>query len=740
MLPAMPAAPNPLVRDRDVDFLLHELLNVEELTALPYFADHGRETFDLFLASTRRLARTVLYPAYRPMDQEPPVFEGGKVRVHPRMKELYRAMISLGLGNAARPASVGGQQLPLTVSTLASAYLMAANLSAYGFVGLTAGAAHLIEAFGDETLKRELMTPLYSGEWTGTMALTEPGAGSSLADVSTRAVPAPDGTYRLKGSKIFISGGDHDLTDNIVHMTLARIEDAPPGIKGVSLFAVPKNRSEGGKLVSNDVTVAGAIHKIGWRGLPSVVLELGDHGDCHGHLVGEPNRGIAYMFQMMNEARLMVGVNGVATASVAYHESLAYASERTQGRPAGAKDPRSPQVPLIHHADVRRMLLRQKAIVEGGLALIAVSAREADLAAHATSAEERHRAHLFLDMLTPIAKSFPAERGFESNALALQIHGGYGYSSEAMPEAWLRDQKLNTIHEGTTGIQSMDLLGRKVVAEGGAPLRILNDEIDAARQRAKTAGLPRAHCDALDDAMRNLERVTSTLAGLGIGGDVEGMLRHSVDYLHMTSIVVVAWIWLRQATVAKEALARGGADRDFYEGKLHAAQYWFATELPEVPVLAERCLAGDDAYATMRPEQFLESSLRSSSLPQPVTRGVPHGRRHSHRQFHLAGRTPLHPRSALRDRGDRGRGGHLAHLGDGPLVPDGNDGRGDDGDDGGVHHARLHRGQDEEGAHRDAGHRRHVPAPGSPGEDRDHAGRALGRACGARHRCGLVRA
>jgi len=604
---------NPLLSDRNVDFVLHEQLRVSELLALPAFADHSRETFDLYVQSARKLAREALYPAYRPMDEAPPRLEAGQLRVHPRMHELYPRLVALGVIAATRPPSVGGQSLPTCVATMANAYLIAANLSASGYTGLITGAARLIESFGSDDLKERFMARMYSGEWTGTMALTEPQAGSSLTDVKTRATPVGGATegsaahYLLSGSKIFISAGDHDLTENIVHLALARIDGAPPGIKGVSLFVVPKRRLEGDRLVPNDVAVAGVIHKIGWRGIASLAINFGEAGDCHGWLVGEPHRGISYMFQMMNEARIMVGLSAVATASVAYQESLEYAKTRPQGRPLGAKDPASPQVPIIEHADVRRMLLRQKAIVEGGLSLVTSAARLADLADHGATEEERGRARMLLDLLTPIVKSFPAEKGFESNALALQIHGGYGYSSEYMPEAWLRDQKLNTIHEGTTGIQGMDLLGRKIVAGGGAALRALVEEIDRDVTRAKAAGVSADWLGRLQGAVTAVGEVTMHLGSLGMAGDVEGMLRHSTDYLELLSIVVVAWQWVAQAAAAKEGLARAGVteqDRAFYEGKLAAAQYWVMTELPRVGTLGALCRSGEDSYARARAEWF----------------------------------------------------------------------------------------------------------------------------------------
>ncbi|MET0282867.1 MAG: acyl-CoA dehydrogenase [Polyangiales bacterium] len=590
--------PNPLLNDRDVSFLLFELFEAQALCALPAFSDHSRETFAMYIDACRKVAREALYPAYRPMDEQPPRLSDGRVLVHPKMKELHRKLSELGVSNATRPAEVGGQQLPLMVAACAHAYLMAANLSAYGYVGLTTGAARLIESFGTDAQRRDYMALMYDGTWTGTMALTEPQAGSSLADVATRATPVGDGSYRIQGSKIFISGGDHDLTDNIVHMALARIDGAPPGVKGISLFLVPAQRIEDGVAVPNDTAVAGVIHKIGWRGLPSIALNFGENGDCRGYLVGEPNQGLSYMFQMMNEARLMVGLNGVSTAYVAYQEALEYAKTRPQGRGLANKGAGG-QMPIIGHADVRRMLLRQKAIVEGGLALIVYASRCADLAEHAASAEQRQASALLLDLLTPVAKSFPAERGFEANALAVQIHGGYGYSSEYLPEAWLRDQKLNSIHEGTTGIQSLDLLGRKVMLHGGAALKLLLREIASAVEHARSVGVPAAQIDALAGGAETLRTLTASLLSVA---DSEQRLAHSVDYLDLFGTVVIGWMWLLQANAAQRAIAQG--EDAFYRGKLSAAQYYLLTELPRVGTLAALIESGEDSYLRAQADSF----------------------------------------------------------------------------------------------------------------------------------------
>ncbi|MEO7734933.1 MAG: acyl-CoA dehydrogenase [Kofleriaceae bacterium] len=602
----MTAPTNPLVDDRDVELILDEVLDLGRLLRLPYFAEHDRDTFEMLLSSARDLARDTMFPAYRALDTDPPRLVDGRIHVHPKMRELYARLTELGVVAAPRPHAVGGSQVPLAVFSLATAYLMAGNLSAYGYLGLTQGAAHLLEVFGDEALRTAYMAPMYRGEWTGTMALTEPQAGSSLADITTTAELTPDGHYLLRGSKIFISGGDHDMAANVVHMTLGRIRGAPAGMKGVSLFCVPKRRLEGGALVDNDVAVTGLIHKIGWRGLPSLALAYGERGDCRGWLVGEPHQGIRYMFQMMNEARIMVGLNGVSTASVAYHESVAYARVRTQGRPISAKDPAARPIAIIEHADVRRMLLRQKAIVEGGLVLIARVSYYADLAHHAELPAERERAGQLLDLLTPIAKSFPAERGFESNALALQIHGGYGYSSEYLPEAWLRDQKLNSIHEGTTGIHALDLLGRRAVARGGASLALLAGEIAAVCVRARTAGVDAAWIAAVERAVGVVGALTGELAQRGMTAP-DQMLLHASDYLDLFSTVVIAWQWLELAAIAKQALAgelpRGRASRDagYYRAKLAAAQYWIRTELPRIDHLATLCREGEDSYATLDP-------------------------------------------------------------------------------------------------------------------------------------------
>ncbi len=598
------AEQNPLISDDQINFLLHHVLDLESLFSQSYFQDHSWETSSLYIDAAKKLARTELFEAYKPMDNEPPKLSGDSLKVHPKMHQIYQSLAELGVIAATRPVEVGGAQLPSLAAVAAHIYLMAGNLSAYAYMGLTTGAARLIESFGAEDLQRTYMDRMYSGEWTGTMALTESQAGSSLADVSTKATPTEDGHYLLEGTKIFISGGDQDFTNNIVHLALARIEGAPAGIRGVSLFVVPKKRPQGDSLVDNDCTTTGVFHKVGWKGLPSIALTFGEKGDCHGYLVGEANKGIRYMFQMMNEARLMVGLNGVATSSVAYYESLIYAQERPQGRKVTQKDPSSPQLAIIEHADVKRMLMRQKAIVEGGMHLVFYCAQLNDLFEHGDDAAEQKNAGLLLDLLTPVAKTFPAEYGFEANALAVQIHGGYGYTKEYLPEAFLRDQKLNTLHEGTTGIQSLDLLGRKLMAgQGAAAMLYVSKAQETIEKAGSTAG-----CENLaklfQEGLQTLQNTAMQLGQLGMTGEIEQMLMHSADFLQAFSLQTISWMLLEQAVCARRANAEGKLSEDFAQSKLLLARYFLNTELPRAQQLFALCTQGEDSYVQMKNEWF----------------------------------------------------------------------------------------------------------------------------------------
>jgi butyryl-CoA dehydrogenase len=591
---------NCLIDERTLAFQLYEVLGADALCQLDYFAAHSRQTFDLFLKSCRDLARRVLFDSYRPMDREPPRWLNGHVQTHPLMASLYPRLVELGVIDATFSEAAGGQQLPWLIMLAGTSYLAAANVGAFAFCMLTAGAANLIEVFASETLKQTYLKPMLAGTWTGTMALTEPEAGSSVGDLSSKAIPTEHGYYAIDGAKIFISGGDNDFAQNTVHLMLARIDGAPPGVLGISLFVVPKLRVEDGELVDNDVKTVGLFHKLGWRGIPAVALRFGEEGRCRGYLVGQPNRGLSYMLRMMTQARLGVGCTATATAMVAYHEALAYAKTRLQGRRLGQR-PDAPQVRLTEHADVRRMLVRQKAIVEGSLHLLLTGARWFDLAEHGADAEQRARAADLLETVTPVIKSFAAERGYEANSLAVQVLGGYGYTDDFLLESWLRDQKLNSLHEGTTGIHSLELLGRRVLGSGGRAIANFSREIEAGIERATRAGVDREWIVALQSGLRTLRITTQRLCRKG-RSDRELALRNSADYLDMFGTLAIAWCWLEQAAVAR--VASEGPDPGFYASKLATAQYWFAHELPKVAWLGKKIVRADDAFVSI-PEGWL---------------------------------------------------------------------------------------------------------------------------------------
>ena len=591
---------------RNLQFLLYERLDATALTKYPCFADHSRETFDMVLETAMRMSRGMLFSTLGEMDKQPPEFRDGKVFVHPIVAQVMKACGEGGWIGAQAPCEMGGQQIPNTIMTAFRGIFSAANYSASVYPFLTAGAAHLLLSFGCRELIEAYVPRMFAGVWQGTMALTEPQAGSSLTDLATTAFPVADGSYKIKGQKIFISCADYESTENVVHLLLARISGAPPGVKGISLFVVPKLRPDGAGLVPNDVACIGIYHKLGYRGAPITQLVFGDSDDCRGWLVGEPHKGLRYMFQMMNEARVDVGMGAAAIASAAYLAALEYASQRPQGRPITGKDPLAPQVPIIAHADVKRMLLFQRAVVEGSLGLIFQCAQYVDLA-HVTVGEERERYELLLDLLTPIAKSYPSEMGILSVSQGLQCLGGYGYCDEFPLEQYYRDVRIHPIHEGTTGIQGMDLLGRKAVMKNGKALFLFLDEVE----KAVAAGRALPECapcaEALAKAAETLKEVTGSLTGLALKGEIELFLADATLYLELFGIVAIAWQWLLQGITAAKALGAdpAGADADFYQGKVQTCRYFFAYELPKIRGLAARLAeSGDGITVAMKPEWF----------------------------------------------------------------------------------------------------------------------------------------
>lgn len=593
---------------RNLKFLLYEVFDVLALTEHPYYRQHNQKVFDLVLDSAHKLAIGLLQPVFREMDEHPPQLAAGQVKVHPAVAGMMKAFGDGGWIAATFEVDCDGEQLPSMVADACMMMFSAANYSASVYPALTAGAARLIATFGDDALKETYLAHMLAGRWQGTMALTEPQAGSSLGDIATTAVPTAQGDYRLRGRKTFISAGDHDGVENVVHLMLARIEGAPPGPGGISLFVVPKKRPDGsGALVSNDITVSQVFHKMGYRGAPITELSIGDRDDCRGRLVGEPHKGLKYMFQMMNEERIGVGMGAAAIASAAYYAALDYCRKRPQGRPLGAKDPAVPQVPIIAHPDIRRMLLFQRAVVEGSLSLLMQCCRYEDQA-RTVSGEEQQRCRLLLELLTPVAKTFPSEMGILATSQSIQCLGGYGYCEDFPVAQHFRDMRIHPIHEGTTGIQGMDLLGRKVVMQNGRALALFMAEIrqtlDSAREFAELAAM----ADRLEGAAKRLGDVTADLTALLRQKGPEVFLADATLYLEFFGIVAIAWQWLRQAVAVQRALAGkcSAADARFYRGKFLTARFFFAYELPKIAALAERLTDGNPLTVTMSADDFAD--------------------------------------------------------------------------------------------------------------------------------------
>ena len=575
-----------LLNRRDLEFVLYELLDIESLTRRPRFAEHSRETFDAALGTAQRIAEEKFAPHNRKADLNEPRFVDGRVELIPEISEALGAFSAAGFMAAAKDAELGGMQLPWVVAQACYAWFNAANVSTAAYPFLTVANANLIEAFGTPEQKRRYLPKLLAGRWFGTMCLSEPQAGSSLADIRTTAYPQPDGSYRIKGSKMWISGGDHELSENIVHLVLARVQGAPGGVRGISLFIVPKFRPAAGDESGdrNDVVLAGLNHKMGFRGTTNCVLNFGEQSGAWGELIGKPNQGLACMFHMMNEARIGVGMGATVLGYAGYLHALDYARERPQGRLPGAKDPSQPPVRIIEHADVRRMLLAQKCYVEGALALCLHCAQLVDETHTAESAKARRDAALLLEVLTPIAKAWPSHWCLEANSLAIQVHGGYGYTREYPVEQFYRDNRLNPIHEGTNGIQALDLLGRKAGMQDGAAIQLLAREISATvRQAAASESAElQANATALNAALDRVMEVTRNLLCVTARGELELGLANASVYLDLAGHTVLAWIWLKQALVAVSQLK--GADpagRDFYQGKLQACAWFFRWELPK---------------------------------------------------------------------------------------------------------------------------------------------------------------
>ena len=565
---------------QNLDFTLYEVLKAEELCANAWFNAHNRETFSFTLDAATDIAEKILIPAYSEADRNEPQLKDGKVNVHESVHRYFKAFAASGLLSATFPEEWGGQQLPKTVAAAAQSILGGASNSHVMFGDLVKGVCNLLLQFGSEEQKSTLLPKLASGEWAATMCLTETQAGSSLSDVATSAVPLDSQTFSIRGQKVFISAGEQDITENIVHLVLGRIQGAPAGVKGISLFIVPKKRWAGAGLADNDVKPIGIYHKMGQKATPAMHLEFGGQGNCIGYLVGEANKGLQYMFQMMNGARLEVGLAGVYTAISAYHASLQYAKVRVQGRRAEAKDPNTPPVPIIEHPDVRRMLLAQKAFTEGTLAFILQCYLYLDLEKVSDQANKtRYRS--LLELLTPVAKAYGSDGGNVSVSNALQVLGGYGYTIDFPLEQLYRDARIYPVYEGTNGIQAIALLGRQVLLNNGEGPTLWLEEVGKDLENAFSAEL-QPYASKFQDAIDNWQEVTGELLKMKEEKGSEVFVADANLYMELFALINVAWQWLRMAKVAENSLRNHSLSNDqrlFYQSKLTTMKFYFDYEL-----------------------------------------------------------------------------------------------------------------------------------------------------------------
>ncbi|MFT5674723.1 MAG: alkylation response protein AidB-like acyl-CoA dehydrogenase [Paraglaciecola sp.] len=576
--------PAPIVSRRDIEFFLYEMFDIESLTTRERYQDHDRESFDAAIDIAQAIAERYYLPIRLKVDSNEPTFDGQRVHIIPEIKEGLDAVIEAGLTAPTTDYEMGGMQLPLIAASGAFAYLSAAASTSLGYISLTHANCNLIEAYGSKEQIEKWVLPQREGRFFGTMAMTEPGAGSGLGDLMTSATKDDEGTYRIKGNKIWISGGDHELSENIVHLVLARLKGAPKGVKGISLFIVPKFMvNDDGSLGSrNEVALAGLFHKMGGRGHTSTALSFGEQNGAVGYLVGEENKGLMYMFHMMNEARILVGTGAALTALTGFQYSLDYAKERPQGRLLSSKDPLSPPVNIIEHPDVRRMLLTQKAYSEGAYALCLYGHQLAEDEKTAPTESERKKASTILGFLTPIIKSWPSEWGPKANDLAIQVLGGHGYVNEHPVEMFYRDNRLNPIHEGTTGIQSLDLLCRKVPMNDFRGYQAFIGEMYLTVKTAESTPSLQGYADELQKALTHLKEVTTSVLKAANNQQIDLVFSNSVSYLNMFGHITIAWLWLRQADIATKALAEEPHSDNvkFYNGKIQAMKYFFNSELP----------------------------------------------------------------------------------------------------------------------------------------------------------------
>ena len=570
-------------------FLMHDVHQSQEILGQGRYTAYDKESANLFLDAIKDFSDSELFPYIQEMDEKPAHYKAERIHIHPQFEKIFKQSAELGLVSSFFDEAYGGLQMPSMLFNAAYYFMEAANNHVTGYLGLSAGAANLIASFGSTFLKETFLPKMLDMKWTGTMCLTEPQAGSSLSDIVTSAKENEDGSYSITGQKIFISAGDHQYAENIIHLVLARLEGAPSGTKGVSLFVVPRVRISDQGLGDVQVITAGEFEKLGQRGYCTSHLVF---EESQGFLVGEANKGLSYMFQMMNEARIATGRMGAGIASAAYYASLQYARERPQGRKlntTGTKDLDEGQTLIINHPDVKRMLLFQKAVVEGSAALISQASYYVDKEANASSDEEKQTFNLLLELLTPVVKTYPAEKGLESVNQGLQILGGYGFCMDFILQQYYRDIRIISIYEGTTGIQSLDLMGRKMSLGKGKALELLAQEITQSIQSAMTYDSLQNEAQILAGSLSIVQEVMGTLAPIAQEGNFEKYLADATLFMDMMGTILVGWQWLKMATVAQKALDSNDLSysQEFYHGKIHTMQFFFKYEMGRIKGIAK---------------------------------------------------------------------------------------------------------------------------------------------------------
>lgn len=594
---------------RDIDFVLHEQIQVEKLSKTELFSDFNKKTVDMIVSEARNLAIKEILPTREIGDREGCKFDNGKVTVPESFHRVYELLKEGEWAAMTENPDWGGQGMPTTVALAANDYLVGANYAFMIYSDLTNGAGKLIESFGTEKQKQLFLNKMYSGEWTGTMLLTEPEAGSDVGALTTSAAKNEDGSYSITGNKIFISGGEHDLTENIIHPVLARIEGAPKGTKGISLFIVPKIwvNDDGSLGEFNDVVCTGIEEKMGIHGNATCSLVLGGKGNCKGMLLGEENKGMRAMFQMMNEARLLVGLQGLACASSAYMYAVNYARERVQGKNLlQMMDIDAPSVPIIQHPDVRRQLMLMKVYVEGIRSLLYYVGMCEDRVKILQEAEEKAKYQGIIDVLIPIAKGYVTDRAFEVCSHGIQVYGGYGYIKDYPMEQLLRDCRITMIYEGTNGIQAMDLLGRKLGLNKGKPVMDLLGEIQKSIAMAKSAHRLEGLAARLEDLVDKLGEVALHMGTTAMSPNVLNAFAFAHPFMEVCGDVVMAWLLLWRAAVATQKLEEKPKKKDiaFYEGQIKSAEFFIYSILPITFGKMKAILAANGAAIEISEESF----------------------------------------------------------------------------------------------------------------------------------------